>query len=98
VRDDEPEPNGVPNDLSYLAQWEIYKWGQDGHSHCHFSVEEFCKRWLIANGKQQEYIENKLEGKDNAIARAARELFALSAYSEEPDYYKNYRVIVWFDN
>jgi hypothetical protein len=51
VRGDGPEPNGLPEDISELAQAIVDEYGEDGHSHSHLPYREFCHRYSVLTGE-----------------------------------------------
>lgn len=81
----------LPNDLSSWSRNEIEVYGEDGHSHSWHSLEEFVKKYLLANAddaKKVELMKKKLQS-----VNPIHEFFKI-----DPDQWRNYRVIFWFDN
>lgn len=85
VRGDGPEPRGVPEDVSVLAQMEIDRYGSDGHSHSWMSVEEAAPIFL-----QTEWV-----GPSDDWASKYPVCYF---FGVEPEDAKNHRLVFWFDN
>lgn len=84
-------PRPLPDDLSSWSRNEIDWWGEDGHSHSWHSLEEFVKKYLLANASDAEKVElmkKKLQG-----VNPVHEFLEI-----DYDQRRNYRVIFWFDN
>lgn len=86
------DPRGLPEDISELAQAEVEDWGVDGHSRSWHSLEEFVKKFLLANADdtgKAELMKRKLQG-ENPVYDFFPDL--------DPDRWCDYRVVFWFNN
>lgn len=87
VRDDGPEPKGIPSDASELTKLLVDEWGSDGHSHSWLTLTEAAEIFLAT--------ENSAGAKDRiGINYPAYYFFGV----EEHEGYANFRVVFWFDN
>ena len=95
VRGEGPEPNGLPEDMSELAQDFVDGWRENGHSHGHCTAFEFISTWDLANNDGKltaEATKRRLAGN----LYAANSLYALlGIYFDEFD---DFRVVYLFDN
>lgn len=92
-----PEPRGVPDDASDLALIMIDGWGEDGHSHTWYSLEEALPIF-IRNSQFGDPGEAVLTAMSKGTAHAIDQ-YATNFWSV--DYEENlsdYRLIIWFDN
>lgn len=84
------EPRGIPEDVSDLAAADIEHWGEDGHSHSWHSLEEFVRKYLLAQD-------------DAAVLTAMTDRLAgenpvHKFFNIEPEEWPLFRVVFWFDN
>lgn len=86
VRGDGPDPRGMPDDASDLANMMHDEWGQDGHSHSWLPLEEALPIFA-AHTSPMEILE------DGYRENICYELFDV----EYEDRHK-YRLVFWFDN
>ena len=90
VRGSGPEPNGLPKDISLLAQHVVDSWGEDGHSHCHYTLRECGVHFLSA------YAPKKLLSADRVTFLA--NFFGLNINLPENELLDNVRLVIFFDN
>lgn len=86
VRGDGPAPRGVPEDVSVLAQVEIDRYGNDGHSHSWISIEEAAGVFA------------KTEWEYSKPDEWAAKYPACYFFGVEPEDTQDHRLIYWFDN
>lgn len=96
VRDEGPDPRGIPEDASALARMEIEDWGVDGHSHSWCTLQEYVQACLASEHDP----EKMLDPNDERVKNPYYHYFGLyvlklDGYSEQID---DYRVVFWFDN
>jgi hypothetical protein len=85
VRGDGPEPRGIPEDVSELAQMEINHWGSDGHSHTWYSIREALPLF-VAHMMPEEILGSR------------RPYLANDLFNVDADEVDEHRLIIWFDN
>jgi hypothetical protein len=100
VRGEGPEPKGVPDDVSELAQIEINGWDSDGHSHSYDTLRDFVRKWLLsmtpdedddeANPQWIQTITSMLNGTEAEL------ISAIAHYYDDEQH--EFRVVYWFDN
>ena len=99
VRQDGPDPLGVPEDVSQLARVEISGWGDDGHSHSYLSLREFTKRYVACSDHIGKAAADRLRG-DSKIKDA--EIICAGGYDaheyEDVDTSNDVRIVFWFVN
>lgn len=83
VRGEGPDPRGVPENVSVLAQAEIDDWGSDGHSHSWLPIVEAAKL----------FAETAYELDDFGKKYPESHFFGL-----EPEEVAAHRIVFWFDN
>jgi len=101
VRGDGPEPNGVPEDVSQLARVSIARWGGDGHSHSHLSLQEFAKRYASCREVIGEATARRLEGEELLNIQKDAEVICTGGYASErgeAGMDTDVRIVFWFDN
>lgn len=76
-------PNGIPNDVSDTAGYDISEWGIDGHSHSYLPLEEAARIFLDTTDKPDEYI---------------TKYPAIAFFDYEDEDLSNARLVFWFDN
>ena len=90
-REKGPEPRGLPDDVSDLAQALSDIEGADGHSHSWGLLSEIGLLFLVHTNP------NKILDKDRISEVAA--LFNIELYDdEEGKTLQDYRLVYWFDN
>lgn len=90
VRGSGPEPNGIPDDVSDLAQMVIESWGDDGHSHCHYLLRDCAMHFIARNAPEVIVAEERY----NWLAS----FFGLEDFTGKDDLLNNTRLIILFDN
>lgn len=81
-------PRGLPDDISDLTKYIWFEfWDQDGHSHSHMTLDEFCEAYKRAC----ETIKRKV----NDDEPLATQLLGIP-YSDID--IEKLRVVFWFDN
>lgn len=95
VRNDGPEPKGVPDDASELALEELTAWDGDAHSMSHDTLYHFIHTWLTIGypDKLMAAHMNSQEAVDELVNAVAGDYVDL----KDPDG-PEYRVVYWFDN
>lgn len=91
VRGEGPEPNGIPDDVSDLAEMMIDSWGTDGHSHCHYTLRECGVRFMT------EYAPEKLLD-EQRYGWLCSFFGFINSFVDEADLLDNTRLIIFFDN
>ena len=100
-RGDGPEPNGVPEDVSQLARVMIARWGEDGHSHSHLSLQEFARRYASCREVIREVTARRLEGEELRNIQKDAEIICTGGYDSERGEAgtdTDVRIVFWFDN
>lgn len=87
VRGDGPEPKGLPDDISLLAQMKIDADGDDGHSHTYYGLKE---AWPL--------FAAHLYGEEFLTDDRHHICYKLFGVDTEDDNLDDYRLIIWFDN
>ena len=85
----DPEPKGVPQDVSESTKLFIDEWKGDGHSHSWEPLERAFQIFL-----DTEYDKNYDEGDDEWLLES---YFGLHLH-EETEGIKDYRIVFFFDN
>lgn len=95
VRGDGPEPKGLPDDLSPLTEHIVHGWGEDGHSHTWYYMDEFCAIW-----DRPDTDEAKLQLVKDTLQDVRREPTSQKLFGLWPEdqNMREYRVVIWFDN
>lgn len=94
-------PRGVPDDVSDLADMEIDRWGEDGHSHSWMLLSEALP---IFQRIQFKHVQAQLEGKSKQdLFREAMHDLGIDNIPDElwnagPEALTGYRLVFWFDN
>lgn len=101
VRGTGPEPRGVPDDVSDLAQLEIEGWGADGHSHS----------WMLMSEAMPIFLRYQLDGvkkimrgntSQKKLSLSAMAYFYAEIYEDDSEddqeTLDDYRLVFWFDN
>lgn len=89
--DDGPEPNGLPADISDLGQMIVDQWGEDGHSHSHYTLRECGVHFLAA------YAPKKLLTDDRV--RWLVSFFGMNYHDQNHDtILDDIRLIILYDN
>lgn len=97
VRDEGPDPKGVPDDVSFVTQFMLDSWEQDAHSHSWDMLEDFCRKHRAESTEEEAVglVKDRLLGTDSEASKHAEWLFGL--YFDEVSM-NEYRVVYWFDN
>lgn len=90
VRGEGPKPNGLPADISPLAEYAVTTWGEDGHSHCHYTLRECGTHFM------SEYAPKMLFSKERVTWLA--NFFGLNPGIPDDEVLDNARLIIFFDN
>ncbi len=91
VRGDGPAPNGLPPDISELAQMVVEQWGEDGHSHSHFTLRECGVHFLNAYAPKRMLSDSRVQWLCS--------FFGLGYHRDhEEDLLDNVRLIIFYDN
>lgn len=93
------EPKGLPDDVSFMVQFDSDRWGDDGHSHSYLTadeivlVDEFYKKLLEAREVKEQYW-------GNLFGWFFGDTFAgFTKYPEDrPEDVEDVRIIFWFDS
>jgi hypothetical protein len=94
VREDGPEPLGVPEDVSQLARVMIAGWDGDGHSHSYLSLDEFARRYARCERVVTEAAADRLRGGDGF-----HNIKIICAGGVDvDDNEREARIVFWFDN
>ena len=97
VRGDGPDPAGLPEDVSELAQEESEAWDGDGHSHSWNTLYDFVHTWLSV-AYPSKYMPLLMEAPTTALNLV--DAIAGNYISTKPEYHEDsaYRVVYWFDS
>ena len=94
VRGEGPDPNGVPDDASAMANRCLKLWEGDAHSHGHMTLREFVKRKIISDDSLAEAAKSKLQGGDPIAEYLGDCVYDCNNITLDD----NTRVVYWFDN
>jgi len=97
VRGHGPAPKGIPDDASDLALMMIDEWGEDGHSHTWFTMDEALPIFLQSKqlGDPGGVVVKAMQnGVDNALAGLMKHFWTIG----EEDQLTDFRLVMWFDN
>lgn len=104
-RGEGPEPNGLPEDISELAQAAVDGYGGDGHSHGHMPLLDFVRAKMRVNQDALTAVEvtHKLTKTAEELtqwpyARTLKNEYSLSDLSEYDEEDTLVRVVFFFDN
>jgi len=100
VRGRGPEPLGIPQDVSDLANAMINIWDSDGHSHSHLSLAEFTRRYSTTDAAITDAAMDRLQGNQGLRDRQTYCAggFDFTDYNENFDAERGVRIVFWFDN
>ena len=108
VRGEGPEPNGLPEDISELAQAIVDEWGGDGHSHGHMPLIDFVRAKMRVNEAEitaaevtHQLTKTAAEQAGWPYKNADKPEYSLADMPEydDPEPQDNYlRVVFFFDN
>ena len=93
VRGEGPDPNGVPDDASVMANRCLKRWEGDAHSHGHMSLRDFIRLKITGDGAIAEAAKSKLQGGDPIT-----EFLGEHYDGDDITLDENTRVVFWFDN
>ncbi len=93
VREEGPDPNGVPNDASVMTSRCLKRWEGDAHSHGHMPLRDFIRLKIVGYGTLAEAAKTSLAGRD-PIEEFLTERYDGSDFTLD----ENTRVVYWFDN
>lgn len=91
VRGDGPDPLGLPEDISEMAQIQSDSWSGDGHSHSYCPAQEFLEK-LAASQRDVAEIFLKPDHP------ATKDPYGYFLNMDLPEDDEEYRVVFWFDN
>jgi hypothetical protein len=89
------QPRGVPKDASLLYKSEVEHYGEDGHSHSYFTVEEFLNDY---NGLYNDIVAQGKRLKDPWDFRETAFFKWIKFLSEQGIPHNHLRVCFYFDN
>lgn len=108
VRGEGPEPNGLPEDISELAQADADEWAGDVHSHGHMPLIDFVRAKMRVNEAEvtaaevtHQLTKAGADRKSWSYRGMGKNEYSLADMSEyhDPELQDNYmRVVFFFDN
>ena len=92
-------PRGLPDDISFLTQFNSALWGEDGHSHSWLGAEEIC--WLAEYGENlnpDRFWESSQFGYVFGNYFSTFHEYKGQENSGIPEQLQDVRFVFWFDN
>lgn len=97
VRGEGPDPKGLPEDVSDLAQMLSDEEGTDGHSHSWCALPEAVEHYMASQGDPENVF---LREGDPRKEKPYEFFFGLAFWDDEigSDKPSDFRIVFWFDN